>query len=124
MSKRRFAMSDRSRFVWHELMTKDPTAAAPFYTKVVGWKTQSWPNNPHYTLFTSGGQMKAGLMAIPEGAPMSPNWLSYVGVPSVDDTARRAESLGGKVVKAPEDIPTVGRFAVLQDPQGVTIAIF
>jgi predicted enzyme related to lactoylglutathione lyase len=122
-------MSDamRCRFVWHELMTTDTRSAGSFFSKVVGWKTEAWPNNPSYTLFKAGGQIMAGLMALPEDAlamHVPPNWLSYVGVSNVDDSARKAESLGGKVVKAPSDIPTVGRFAVIQDPQGATLALF
>ena len=53
-----------------------------------------------------------------------PHWIGYVAVPSVDDTAKQAESLGGKVLTAPMDIPDVGRFAVISDPQGAAIAIF
>ena len=117
----------RARFVWHELITTDTKSAAAFFTKVVGWKTQTWPQNPDYTLFMSGGRMMAGLMSLPADAAamhMPPNWLSYVSSPNVDETAKRAEVLGGKVVKAPTDIPTVGRFVVLQDPQGAVFAAF
>ena len=31
------------------------------------------------------------------------------------------ETLGGKLLRPPEDIPDVGRFCVLQDPQGATL---
>jgi predicted enzyme related to lactoylglutathione lyase len=66
-------------------------------------------------------------MALPEdakkmGAP--PNWLTYVGTTDVDETARLATSLGARVLKAPEDIPGAGRFAVLQDPQGATFGVY
>jgi predicted enzyme related to lactoylglutathione lyase len=27
------------RFVWYELLTSDPDAAIPFYTKLIGWTT-------------------------------------------------------------------------------------
>jgi predicted enzyme related to lactoylglutathione lyase len=121
-------MSDyRGRFVWHELLTTDTKAAGAFFSKIIGWKTQPWGNDQSYTLFVSGGRQLAGLMALPEeakkmGAP--PNWLTYIGTPDVDDTARLATSLGATVLKAPEDIPGAGRFAVLQDPQGATFGIY
>lgn len=116
----------RGRFVWHELMTTDPQAAVAFYSKVLPWKTQS-SGMPDYTLWVSGKTMTAGLMAQPEparqaGAP--PSWLVYIGTPDVDGTAAAAQSLGGKVLKAPGDIPNVGRFAVLADPQGAAFAVF
>jgi hypothetical protein len=121
-------MSDyRGRFVWHELLTTDPKAAGAFFSKIIGWKTKAWGNDQSYTLFVSGDRQHAGLMALPEdakkmGAP--PSWLTYIGTPNVDDTARLASSLGATVLKAPEDIPGAGRYAVLQDPQGATFGIY
>jgi predicted enzyme related to lactoylglutathione lyase len=123
-------MSDstvRGRFVWHELLTTDTKSAGAFFSKVIGWKAQPWGEDASYTLFVSGDRQMAGLMTLPEdarkmGAP--PNWLTYIGAPNVDETARQATSLGATVVKAPEDIPTIGRFAVIRDPQGAVFAIF
>ena len=123
-------MSDaniRGRFVWHELMTTDTQAAAAFYKKVIGWSAESWPQDPSYKLFMGRGAMRAGLMILPEqakamGAP--PSWVSYIGTPSVDETARLAEQLGGRVFRQPSDIPTVGRFAVIADPQGAVFSAF
>ena len=121
-------MSDyRGRFVWHELLTTDTKAAGAFFSKIIGWKTKPWGNDQSYTLFVSGDRQLAGLMALPDeakkmGAP--PSWLTYIGTPDVDGTARLATSLGGALLKAPEDIPGAGRFAVLQDPQGATFGIY
>jgi predicted enzyme related to lactoylglutathione lyase len=117
----------RGRFLWHELRTTDTKSAGAFFSKVVGWKTQPWGDDGSYTLFASGGSRMAGLMTLPEearkmGAP--PHWLTYIGTPNVDETARLATSLGATVLTAPEDIPTVGRYAVLQDPQGAVFSIF
>lgn len=118
--------SVRGCFVWHELMTTDPKSAAGFFTTIVGWKTQASPQDPNYTMFVTTRPM-AGLMRLPrEAAAMgaSSSWITYIGSPDVDETARQAMSLGGKTLKAPEDIPTVGRFAILADPQGAVFAAF
>jgi uncharacterized protein len=116
----------RGRFVWHELMTTDPQAAGAFYSKVLPWKTQA-SGMPDYTLWVAGKTQTGGLMAQPESARQSgapPSWLVYIGTPDVDGTAAAAQRLGGKVLKAPTDIPTVGRYAVLADPQGAAFAVF
>jgi len=116
----------RGRFVWHELMTTDPQAAGAFYSKILRWKTQP-SGMPDYTLWVAGKTMTGGLMTQPESARQSgapPSWLIYIGTPDVDGTAAAAERLGGKVLKAPADIPSVGRYAVLADPQGATFAVF
>jgi hypothetical protein len=52
-----------------------------------------------------------------------PNWLSYIGTPDLESTVRQAESLGAKILKPAEGVPAVGRWVVLQDPQGAVFAI-
>jgi predicted enzyme related to lactoylglutathione lyase len=114
----------RGRFIWHELLTTDTAAAAAFYPRVVPWRTQP-SSMPGYTLWMAGQTQIGGLMALPQdaGGP-PPHWLIYVGTPSVDASCLQAQGLGAKVLKAPADIPNVGRFAVLSDPQGATFALF
>jgi uncharacterized protein len=53
-----------------------------------------------------------------------PNWVMYVAVPDVDASVRQAVSLGARAYVQPQDIATMGRFAVLGDPQGATFALF
>jgi|SRR5579862_3145424 len=114
----------RGRFVWHELLTTDTAAAAAFYQKVVSWRSQP-SNMPGYTIFMAGGVQVGGLMALPADTSGSPaHWLVYVGTPDVDATVSQAQSLGARLCKAATDIPNVGRFAVLADPQGATFAVF
>jgi predicted enzyme related to lactoylglutathione lyase len=115
----------RGRFVWHELMTTDTDAAAAFYSKVVPWKTQD-SGMPSYTLWMAGKTQVGGLTGLPSdgdsGTP--PHWIVYIATPDVDDTVAAAERLGGKVLKGPTDIPNMGRYAVLTDPQGATFAVY
>jgi hypothetical protein len=112
------------RFVWHELLTTDTAAAAAFYPKVVPWRTQP-SNMPGYTIWMSAQAQVGGLMALPsEAGDSPPHWLVYIGTPNVDATCSQAQGLGARVVKPPGDIPNVGRFAVLADPQGATFALF
>ncbi len=112
------------RFVWHELMTPDPAGAAAFYPKVLPWRTA--PSSlPGYTIFMAGQSQIGGLMASPsDSSAATPHWLVYIGTPNVDSTCTQAQGLGAHMVKAPADIPNVGRFAVLADPQGATFAVF
>lgn len=117
----------RGRFVWHELMASDPKSATPFYAKVVGWKPQAYDKDPSYTLMMTNKRPMAGAMALPEQAKSMgtpPNWLTYIGTSNVDATARQAAELGAKVLRQPSDIPEIGRFAVIQDPQGAVFAAF
>jgi len=116
------------RFVWYELMTTDTEAAKAFYGRVAGWGAEAAPvPGVSYTLFTVEGTPVAGLMLQPEevrkrGAP--PSWLGYVGVTNVDAAAAKVARLGGTVHVPPSDIPNVGRFAVVLDPQQAAFALF
>ena len=112
------------RFVWHELLTTDTAGAAAFYPKVLPWRTAP-SSMPGYTIWMAGQTQIGGLMALPaEAGSTPPHWLIYVGTPNVDATCSQAQGLGARVVKPPGDIPNVGRFAVLSDPQGATFAVF
>jgi predicted enzyme related to lactoylglutathione lyase len=125
--KRTMSNADiRGRFVWHELMTTDTDAAAAFYSKVVPWKTQD-SGMPSYSLWMAGKTQVGGLTGLPsDGSESStpPHWIVYVATPDVDATVAEAERLGGKVLKSATDIPNMGRYAVLTDPQGATFAVY
>jgi predicted enzyme related to lactoylglutathione lyase len=121
------ANPNNGQFVWYDHLTKDPKAAMAFYTEVVGWKTQPFDDGGHYVMWVGSQGPLGGVMTLPDeaakmGAP--PHWMANVQVENVDATAALAKKLGGKVYKEPSDIPTVGRFAVIADPQGATMSIF
>ena len=121
------AYRTQGAFSWNELMTSDPEAALPFYTALLGWNTQKMPMpGGDYHVVRVGETSVGGVMAMPPEAKaggMPPCWGSYVTVSDVDATARRAVELGGKVVHGPQDIPGVGRMAVIIDPQGAALNV-
>ena len=102
-------------------------AAEKFYTSL-GWGVQPWPESPTpYDMWTIGNKRVGGVMTIPEGMRANgtpPHWLPYVRVRDVDVSTAQAISLGGRVHRSAADIPAVGRFAVVEDPGGGTIALF
>lgn len=120
-------MNDDARqhgaFCWNELMTTDVASAKNFYERLLGWTTEDDSDTGiDYTLIKVGGKGIGGIMSIPpDCAGMPPCWGVYVTVEDVDTTARQVEILGGKLLRPPMDIPNVGRFCVLQDPQGAML---
>ncbi|MDR6624629.1 VOC family protein [Caulobacter segnis] len=111
-----------SDFVWFELVTPDAKAAEAFYTAVVGWKTEasSGPAGP-YTIFKAGDFHVGGMLEMKD---VPAGWLGYLGVDDVDAFAKKVEAAGGAIRRPPEDIPNVGRFAVVADPQGAMFVLF
>jgi uncharacterized protein len=113
-------------FSWNELMTSDPGASKAFYRDLFDWQMDDADiGGSTYTVVkTTDGQGIGGIMAIPkEAAGMPPAWGAYVTVADVDATVGRAESLGATILVPPRDIPEVGRFAWLRDPQGASLGI-
>jgi predicted enzyme related to lactoylglutathione lyase len=117
-----------NNFVWYELMTSDAKAAEGFYRTVVGWTAQdSGQAGMDYTLLLAGEVPTAGLMTLPKeacDAGAKPGWTGYVGVDDVDAYAGRVTKAGGAVHVPPTDIPNVGRFAMVADPQGAVFCLF
>jgi predicted enzyme related to lactoylglutathione lyase len=66
------------------------------------------------------------MLPIPENACEAgarPGWLGYIAVKDADACASSVQAMGGRIHRAPEDIPGYGRFAVLADPQGAAFAV-
>ncbi len=110
-------------FCWMELHTADIDAAIEFYADVFGWSFQEVQiaDATRYALSSSGGIDRGGIMQAASEGPAA--WLQYVAVEDVDETANKAAELGGTVAYGPNDIPGVGRFAILSDPVGAALAV-
>jgi predicted enzyme related to lactoylglutathione lyase len=114
-------VNEPGAFSWNELSTNDVDKAAAFYAKVFGWEAQRF-EDMDYTVFNNEGAGIAGAMKSPmEGMPSY--WLVYFEVADTDATVATARQQGGKAMVEPTDIPNVGRFAVLTDPQGAAFGV-
>jgi predicted enzyme related to lactoylglutathione lyase len=114
-----------SKFVWYELATPDPAASEAFYGAVAGWSFQHMGGGDMvYTIIQTGAVGVGGMAKPPPGAGLAPAWIGYIYSDDVDAAAKQVAADGGKVVYGPDDIPTVGRFARCQDPQGAAFILF
>ena len=112
--------------IWYELITTDADAAQQFYAEVVGWSIapSGMAATGDYRILTApDGEGVAGLMPLPDGTPIKPGWFCYIGVQDVDGMAEKIKQIGGSVHMGPKDIPGVGRFALVADPQGMLFYI-
>ncbi len=106
--------------VWNELQNYDTEVAKTFYAAVFDWAAMTGQGpTGEYTSFMLKDQPVAGMMAIqPEWGPVPPNWSVYLGVADISAACEYTVSGGGRVEVPPMEIPDVGTFALLQDPQG------
>jgi predicted enzyme related to lactoylglutathione lyase len=111
---------------WNELSTRDMAAAKTFYTKVFPWtaKSNPMPDGSEYVEWQIDGKSIGGGMQMGAQMPaqVPPHWLVYFAVANTDNTLKRAQELGAKVMMPAMDIPQ-GRFGVLTDPQGAAFAV-
>jgi predicted enzyme related to lactoylglutathione lyase len=118
-------MAAHGTFVWFELNTDDVAKAKAFYGKALGWtfSDMSMGGGPPYTIIHSGETMVGGIVSgmAPAGAP--PHWFDYIEVDDVDRRAQSFAAAGGAVLRAPFDIPQVGRIAIVQDSSGAVMGI-
>ncbi len=117
--------STHGAFSWNELMTTDIAGAKKFYGDLLDWQFEDMNLTMPYTLLKLGEEKAGGMMAMPDDAPpgMPSMWGSYVTVDDVDSISKKVETLGGKIMHPPTDIPTVGRFCVIMDPQGAILTL-
>jgi hypothetical protein len=117
-------MNETHAFGWAETLSTNADAARGFYPALFGWKAEPGPLMSDYTVFKQGDAQVAGLMQMPkEAAGVPSHWAVYFLVEDVDAMVEKVNQLGGQVVVPPMDIPTVGRFATLTDPQGAAFSI-
>jgi predicted enzyme related to lactoylglutathione lyase len=118
------ANTTSGRFAWRELVTQNPKAAIKFYTELFGWTPTEMDMGAmgKYTVMKVGGREVAGFMEAKQPGPSM--WLVYVTAENVDATVAKARELGAQIVVPGTDIPNVGRFGILKDPQGAAVATF
>jgi uncharacterized protein len=124
-SKKKTAAS----LVWFEIPADNLVRAQKFYGALFGWKIApfpgfSGPETENYLHIDTGGpdaSPDGGLMA-----RMHPEQTltAYISVPSVTRAAARVEKLGGKICKPKAAVPAMGYFAICQDTEGNTFALW
>jgi predicted enzyme related to lactoylglutathione lyase len=111
---------------WNELATRDIDGAKAFYSAVFGWTVDDRDfGGGKYTIWQNNGEGVGGGMAMGDQYPpdVPPHWMVYFAAADVDASAEKAKELGGSVTVPPMDIPDVGRFAVISDPQGAVFSL-
>ena len=105
--------------VWNELATADVAGALSFYRELLGWEGEIDATG-YATIRTSAG-INGGIRPLQDGE--APAWLVYFSTGSADDAAMHVRESGGAVLAGPMDA-TVGRIAVVRDPQGAVLALY
>ncbi|HJS93903.1 MAG TPA: VOC family protein [Solirubrobacteraceae bacterium] len=112
---------------WIDTNQPDTEAAVSFYGGLFGWEIEdSMPpgSEHHYFMARIRGGDVAAINGIPEGAPPTATWDTYIWVESADDTTAKAKAAGGTVLTEPMDVFDAGRTAVLSDSEGAVFCLW
>lgn len=109
-------------FVWYELMTPDPDAAQKFYGGLIGWNfEEAGFNGQDYRSFNAGDAQVGGFLKLTDEMVQHgarPSWVGYVRVDNVPETVGKVRNAGGHIFMEGGEVPEVGPFAMLADPEG------
>jgi uncharacterized protein len=113
---------------WNELMVRDLPKAKEFYQKVFGWgaKETDMGGGVVYTTWQLNDRSIAGAMPMVGDqwpAELPDHWMVYFNVDDCDETVAKAKELGAKVAHPPTDVPGVGRFSIINAPQGEVFSV-
>lgn len=115
-------------FPWHEVYAPDADASVDFYTKALGMGVENFEMEgmPTYRMLTVNGVAVAGVVST-KSLPMPnvpPHWAAYLSVDDVDARIAKCKEMGATIIVEPMDVPTIGRMALISDPQGAAIWLF
>jgi predicted enzyme related to lactoylglutathione lyase len=113
-------------FVHVELNTPDPEKARAFYSKLFDWQMEDVPNPAAtggiYTMIKVGEGTGGGLMKEVAGGPSG--WLAYAAVEDIHAATKKAQSLGGTIMKDVTDVMGMGWLSFIQDPTGAVLGLW
>ena len=112
---------------WVDASLPDPEAALDFYAGLFGWEFEDvmppGSKGKYFIARLHGGDV-AAVGSVPESAPATAVWDTYILVGSADETASKVRAAGGGVVREPSDVMNAGRMAVFTDPEGVAFCVW
>jgi len=112
--------------VHFEIPTDSPEKVAQFYEQLLNWKITKTPMGPsdYWLIAHKDAGPNETMGGIYKKTMGETGILNYFGVPNLDLALSQAKGLGATVVKEKTEIPTIGWFAILQDPDKNNFALF
>jgi predicted enzyme related to lactoylglutathione lyase len=107
--------------VHFEIGCRDAKKTGDFYSKLFGWKLQAFSQSQ---MIDTGS--KEGIAGHINALGHEPhNYITvYVQVDDLQKYLNRAKELGGKTIVPPQEVPGMGHFAWLADPEGTIVGIW
>ena len=105
-----------------EFAVTDVERSQRFYKSLFDWEFDS-QSMPGYSLINTGSEPGGGMMDVKPEMP-GPCLSVYFLVDDIAAALKKAAELGGRVLVPETQIPNVGAFAVIGDPDGLSFGVF
>lgn len=108
-----------------EIPADDLEAARSFYGALFSWSLEPAPNLGDAYLFIRTSQTPGAVAGgLVKRSDVQPGVTLYFTVSDVEESARKVEALGGKIVIPKTALPTIGWAVVARDPAGNSLGLF
>ena len=109
---------------WVDVASTDIEKSKTFYTELFGWEAMDLgPDAGGYVMFSIGDAIVSAAGPIQgEGQPSA--WSVYFATDNADETVRKVEAAGGKVIVAPFEVMDQGRMGVFADSAGAFFSVW
>jgi len=112
------------RVVHFEICAEDPDRAAKFYSDVFGWEIQNWGGPIDYRLVMTGEESAKGIDGgIRKRETPEEKTINTIDVASLDESLKKIQEAGGKVIMPKSPIPGVGYMAYCRDTEDIVFGV-
>ncbi|MEP1743459.1 MAG: VOC family protein [Kangiellaceae bacterium] len=122
-------MSEQSKvgkIEWCDLTVNNASELRDFYSKVVGWESApvSMGDYDDYGMNLPGSDQCVSGICHAKGpnANMPAQWLMYVRVQDIEQSAKQCIDAGGEVIEGLRSLGS-SNFCVIKDPAGAVLAL-
>jgi predicted enzyme related to lactoylglutathione lyase len=112
------------KLVWYELVSSDTARSKAFHADLLGWTIEPQEMAGLKFELAKAGSKEVATIRQADDKKAKSHWVPFVSVPDVDAAVAAALQNKGKVVKAAADVPDIGRYAIVSDPNGAQFALF
>lgn len=106
-----------------EIPSKDPKKNSKFYADLFGWEISTF-EELNYSMFKPAEGLGGGFPPVDDKFNKIDRVLVYIDTDDIEGDLKKIQSLGGKVLFEKMEIPGQGWFAIFQDPEGNTLALY